>query len=89
MDSLLGGAILTDTETYNWVREYILSSFYTYSAKDAALAIHNGKRMCPLRETALEIKDSLGMDLLFVGITGVSFLIPFDLSYNCIKWIRP
>ncbi len=63
MDSLLGSAILTDTKTYNWVREYILSSFYTYSAKDAALAIHNGKRMCPLRETALEIKDSLGMDL--------------------------
>jgi hypothetical protein len=32
-DSLLGSAILTDAKTYNWVREYILSSFYSYTAK--------------------------------------------------------
>jgi hypothetical protein len=62
-DSLLGSAILTDTKTYNWVREYILSSFYTYKAEDAKIANQNGKPMCPLNVWVLEIKDSLGMDL--------------------------
>jgi hypothetical protein len=62
-DSLMGSAILTDAKTYNWVREYILSSFYTYTAEDAKKAIQNGKPMCLFNEWALEIKDSLGMDL--------------------------
>ena len=61
-DSLMGSAILTDTKTYNWLREYILSSFYTYTAEDAKRDIQNGKPMCPFNGWALEIKDSLGMD---------------------------
>jgi hypothetical protein len=62
-DSILGSAILTDVKTYNWLREYILSSYYTYTAKDAKIAIQAGKAMCPLPQSALEIKDSGGMDL--------------------------
>jgi hypothetical protein len=61
-DSRNGSAILTDTGTYNWVREYILSSIYTYSAKDAEIAKKVGKPMCPI-ETSLEMIDSGGMDL--------------------------
>jgi hypothetical protein len=52
-DSTRGSAILTDARTYNWLREYILSS---------KMAIPNGKPMCPL-SSAFEMIDSEGMDL--------------------------
>jgi hypothetical protein len=63
IDSTSGSAILTDAKTYNWLREYILSSAYTYTIKDPKIAIQGGKPMCPISESALEMKDSGGMDL--------------------------
>ncbi len=62
VDSSLGRAIITDIKTYSWVREYILSSFYTYTAKDAEKAKNAGKPICP-SGPVLEIMDSGGMDL--------------------------
>lgn len=63
IDSLHGGAILTDSNTYRWIREYILSSFYTYSAKDAAKANNVSEPMCPILSPVIEMKDSGGMDM--------------------------
>jgi len=54
--------ILTDTKTYNFVREYILSSNLTYSAKDAEKAKNVGMPVC-LGESSLEIIGSGGVDV--------------------------
>jgi hypothetical protein len=42
-------------------REYALSSFFTYSAKDAKTQIQAGMAMCPLSALTLKIRDSGGM----------------------------
>ncbi len=58
----LSAAVLTDTGTFNLIREYLLSSSYTYTAKDVEKSRKAGKPMCPL-EISLEMADSGGMDL--------------------------
>lgn|GEM_PF-4558030 len=54
--------ILTDIRTYNWLREYMLSSIYTYTVKDGETAEMAGTPICP-GQPSLEIVGSGGMDL--------------------------
>src|SRR5579862_8894589 len=55
-------AILTDPKTYNWVKEYILCSKFTYTIKNAEEAMKVGKSRCP-GEASLEVIGSGGIDV--------------------------
>jgi hypothetical protein len=52
-DSTHGSSILTDTGTYNWLREYIIN---------CKVSMSTDKSMCPLT-SAIEMKDSKGLHL--------------------------
>jgi hypothetical protein len=63
LDSLKGSAILTDSNTYRWIKGYILRSSHAYRVKDVGRVDSYGTPMCPTSSPALEVKDSTGMDM--------------------------